>query len=100
MDDILTEVLDHLGMKVMKQADAFVLVGKNNDSVVDCYTTSGWTTSRYHDGKELANALLNSIKLFYIYGTDTIAFLNPCYKCKNLEEAIIKIDLNVFKTIN
>jgi len=94
MDDILTEVLSHLGLKVMKQDDAFVLVGKNNNSAVDCYTIIGWTTSRYHDCKELANALLNYIKLFYIYGTDTIAFLNPCYGCKSLEEAIIKIDLN------
>lgn len=97
MDDVLTELLDHLGMKVMKQADAFVLVGKNNDEVVECYvkwphTTTGWAIPRYRDRKDLANALLNGITLFYIY--DTSAIVNPYHGCKSLEEAMIKIDLN------
>ena len=97
MDDILTELLDHLGMKVMKQADAFVLVGKNNDEVVECYVkwpnaTIGWAIPKYRDCKDLANALLNGITLFYIY--DTSAIVNPYHGCKSLEEAMIKIDLN------
>ncbi len=97
MNDILTKLLDHLGMKVMKQDDAFVLVEKHNDAVVECYvkwshTTIGWAFSKYRDCKELANALLNDITLFYM--RDALAFLNPCYGCKSLEEAMIKIDLN------
>ena len=97
MDDVLTELLGHLGMKVMKQADAFALVGKNNDEVVECYvkqphTTIGWTFPKYHDCKELVNALLNEIELFYIYYTSAI--VNPYNGCKSLEEAMIKKDLN------
>lgn len=97
MDDVLTQLLDHLGMKVMKRDDAFVLVEKHNDAVVECYvkwshTTIGWAFPKYRNCKELANALLNDIKVFYM--CDACAFLNPCHGCKSLEEAMIKIDLN------